>query len=472
MTDKPHIDEFKYKMGMMREYFRIPNYVTLVTRINGNIKKEDLEEVLKKLPKIHPLLGVRILITQDHKAWFTNKDVAPLSLKVNNRKSAEQWIEVIEDEYKNHFDFENGPLIKFILLTSPDISDLIIIAQHVICDGISLTNLIQDIILLLREPNRKIRKIEAILPVAENFPVASSLKFKWKHQIDKFMVMRLNRRWKKQRVLFDEEDYGTIMEANSQKYNYKIISAELLPIETTVLVNKCRQNDVTVNSAIAVAFLLARQVIRGDSPHQNPRVQIAVNIRNKLKEPAANVFGFLASSISFEFRYDANKDFWDNVGQFHRKVLGQLEGNGPLEDLIGCHIPTLTEAVNFAVYGRWVTRDFPRYEKIHNFIEDEKNIAVQRSVEKINNMPGLSVSNLGQIKLANTYEDLKVHGLYFAGSPNPFMDLSIGVATVDGRLSLTQNYLDPQDSNSDNLNIEMKEIMGKAIELLNQAVDK
>lgn len=467
MTNKPHMDEFKYRMGMMREYFRIPNYVALVARIKGNIKKEDLEVILNKLTKIHPLLGVRILVDDDHQAWFTNKDVAPLSLKVYNRKSADQWIEIIENEYKNHFDFEKGPLIRFILLKTPDISDLVIITQHVICDGISLTNLVRDIIFHLREPNRKIRKIEAILPVAENFPVANSLKFKWKHYLDKFLVRRLNEQWKKQRIIFDEEDYETIMEANSQKFNYRIIPAELSPIETSVLVDKCRQNNVTVNSAISVAFFRARQVIRGYSPHENPRVQIAVNIRNKLKEPATDVFGFLASSISFEFSYDANEDFWDNVGQFHREVLEQLEGNGPLEDLIGCHIPTLTEAVNFAIYGRWVTRDFQRYEKIHNFIEDENNIAVQRSEEKINNMPGLSISNLGQIKVAK-YEDLKVHRLYFAGSPNPFMDLSIGAVTVDGRLSLTQNYMDPQDSNSGNLNIEMKEIMDKAIEILKQ----
>jgi hypothetical protein len=285
-------------------------------------------------------------------------------------------------------------------------------------------------------------------------------------------VHRLNEQWKKQRVIFDEEDYWDIIEANSQKFNYRIVAAELSQIKTSALVNKCRQKDVTVNSAIAVAFLTARRVIRADSHDENPRVQIAVNIRNKLKQPAEDVFGFLASSISFEFTYDQNENFWDNVFQFHQEVLQELKGTKPIEDLIGCNIPTLSEAVNFAIYGRWVSSDFSRYTKISKFIKDESNMAVERSIEKISNMPGLSMSNLGQTKLTKKYDTFKIHRLYFAGSPNPFLDLTIGAVTVDGRLSLTQNYLEPQDSNSDNLNIEMKEIMDKTIELLDKAVIK
>ena len=91
-----------------------------------------------------------------------------------------------------YFDFEKGPLIRFILLKSTEISDLIIIGQHAICDGISLTNLIQDIMLLLSEPETKVKKIEPILPTSENFP-ANSFIANLKRQIDKFFVSRLKK---------------------------------------------------------------------------------------------------------------------------------------------------------------------------------------------------------------------------------------------------------------------------------------
>lgn len=472
MKDKIQIDDFKCKMGILREYFRTPNYVALVARLNGNIQKEDLEDVLKKITMMHPLMGVRVFIDDNYEAWFANKDVAPISLKVIPRKSEKQWIEIIENEYKIHFDFENGPLIRFILLNKAEVSDLIIIAQHVICDGLSLTNLIQDILILLSEPDTAVRKINPILPVSENFPVANTLKFRWKYLINKFLVGRLNDQWKKQRVIFDAEDYLNIIEANSQKFNYKIMVAELSKNETSALINECRLKNVTVNSAIVVAFLAARQRVRESFLNENSKVQIAVNIRNKLKQPAKDVFGFLASSISFEYQYDPNENFWDNVSLFHQEILRELEGNRPIEDLIGCNIPSLSEAVNFAIYGRYVPSNFSRYEKIYKFIKDEKNMAVERSIEKINNMPGLSMSNLGQIKLTKKYNNYKLQRLYFAGSPNPFLDLTIGAVTVEGKLSLTQNYLEPQDSNSDNLNIEMKEIMDKTVELLDKAVNK
>jgi NRPS condensation-like uncharacterized protein len=458
-------------MGMMREYFRMPNNVALVATINGCIKKDDLLEILRKLAKMHPLMKVRVLIDSNNVAWFTNEGVEPISLKILTRKSDKQWMEIVENEYKNHFDFEKGPLIRFILLQSKEESDLIIVAQHIICDGISLTNLVRDVLVLLNQPDTIVKKLDPILPVKENFPVSSTIQFRWKHMIDKIFVGRLYREWKKQLIIFDKEDYRNIIEANSQKFNYKIISAEFSRTKTDAIINKCRQEDVTVNSAILVAFFLARDLIRG-SDAKNSRVQIAVNIRNRLNQPANNVFGFLASSVSFEFEYDNTEDFWDNVNQFHQKVLNELKGDKPIEDLIGCHIPTLSEAVNFAIYGQWVTSNFSRYPKIHRFIKDKENIAVKRSIEKINNMPGLLMSNLGQLKIGKKSDEFKVNGLHFAGSASPFVDLTIAAVTGDGKLSLTQNYLENKDVNSDNLNKEMEKIMDKAIDTLWKAVNE
>lgn len=460
--------KFKCKMGVMREYFRIPNNVAVIATVNGNIIEDDLTEALKKVVQMHPLMGVRVVVDSNHDAWFTDEGTAPLELKIISRKSSRHWINIVENEHNIPFDFERGPLIRFILLKSEEISDLIVICQHSICDGISLTNVIHDIMFLLSNPETKVKRIDPVLPVSENFPEVS-LRVKLKLLKNKLIMSRINRKWDKQRVVFDDVDYKNIHGAYTQKYKHRTIVGELSALQTSTLVNWCHQNHVTVNSALSVALLAGRHDIRGESDVGNHMIQIAVNIRDHFIKPVKRVFGLLAGGIKFEFEYLPDKTFLDNVSLFHQKVLHELKGNKTLEPLIGYYIsPTLTDGINFATYGRWISDDFSRYEKLSSFIQNKTSEAVAISNHIIDNMPGLMISNLGQIKTQEEYGSLKLDQLYFVTSSSPFLDLVVGVVTAGGKLTLTLNYM--EDDTSNNLGIELKKIIYKSIEHLNKVV--
>jgi hypothetical protein len=460
----------KFKLGVMREYFRIPNNVAVVAAINGNISENNLVQVLKKVAKMHPFIGVRVVIDSNQDAWFTEECDAPLPLKVTRRKSNRQWIDVLENEQKIPFDFEKGPLIRFILLKSDEISDLIVICQHSICDGLSLANIIQDIMFLLSSPEIKVKRIDPVLPVPANFP-AVPLQVKLKLLKNKLIMGRVNREWDKQRVLFDDVDYQNIHKAYTQKYKHRIIVEELSRSQTSDLVEWCHQNHVTVNSALSVAFLAGRRSIRGESNDNNHTIQIAVNIRDRFKKPVKRVFGLLASGIKFEFEYLPEKTFSDNVSLFHQKVLHELNGNKTLEPLLGYYIsPTLIDGINFATYGRWVSDKFGRYKKISTFIQNKTNKAVAISNQMVNNMPGLMISNLGSVKTQKEYGSLKLDQLHFVTSSSPFLDIVIGVVTVKGKLTLTLNYM--EEDNSGALGVELEKIMRKSIEHLNNGINQ
>lgn len=458
----------KFKLGIMREYFRIPNNVAVIATINGNIPENNIVQVLKKVAKMHPLIGVRVVIDSSQDAWFTEECDAPLPLKVTLRKSNRQWINVLEDEQEIPFDFEKGPLIRFILLKSDEISDLIVICQHSICDGLSLVNIIHDIMFLLSNPEIKVKRIDPVLPVSTNFP-AAPLQVKLKLLKNKLIMGRINRKWDKQQVLFDDEDYHNIHKAYTQKYKHRIIVEELSRSQTSNLVEWCHKNHVTVNSALSVAFLAGRRSIRGESHDNNHTIQIAVNIRDRFKKPVKQVFGLLASGIKFKFEYLPEKTFSDNVSLFHQEVLHELNGNKTLEPLLGYYIsPTLIDGINFATYGKWVSDEFSRYEKLSGFIQNKANTAVAISNQIIGNMPGLMISNLGNVKTQKEYGSLKLDQLHFVTSSSPFLDLVISVVTVNGKLTLTLNYM--EGNNSDKSGIELEKIMRKSIEHLTEAV--
>ncbi len=457
-------DKFKCKMGVMREYFRIPNNVALIATVDGNIHENDLTHVLKKVVQMHPLTGVRIATDDRQDAWFTGDGAAPLLLKVTGRKSSRQWIDVVENEQNVPFDFEKGPLIRFILLNSEETSDLIVICQHSICDGISLTNIVQDIIFLLNNPESKVKRIEPVLPVPDNFPGAP-FRVKLKLLKNKLIMGRINRKWDKQRVLFDDVDYKNIHEAYTQKYKHRIIVDELSRSQTSDLVKWCHQNHVTVNSALCVSFLAGKHSIRGEYGDNNRTMQIAVDIRSQFKKPVKRVFGLLASGIKFEFEYLHDKTFLDNVNVLHQKVQHELNGIKTLEPLLGYHIsPTLVDGINFATYGRWVSGEFSRYQKISEFIQNKNNKAVSIADQMVNNMPGLMISNLGAVKAPKKDFNLKINHLHFVTSSSPFLDLVAGAVTANGKLTLTLNYM--EEGASSDSGRDLQKIMHKSIEHL------
>jgi len=80
------------------------------------------------------------------------------------------------------------------------------------------------------------------------------------------------------------------------------------------------------------------------------------------------------------------------------------------------------------------------------------------------------ISNLGYIKTPEEYGSLKLDQLYFVTSSSPFLDLVVGAVTVNGKLTLTLNYMEPRDDTSSKLGLELEKIMHKSIEQLNKAV--
>ena len=89
--------------------------------------------------------------------------------------------------------------------------------------------------------------------------------------------------------------------------------------ETKALVLRCRQETVTVNTALWTAFLAAQYDVQGNAEPYRSRAGLAVSTRDKLNVPVAEAFGFYASSFSADLQYDPRRAFWDTARIFHER---------------------------------------------------------------------------------------------------------------------------------------------------------
>jgi len=307
--------KFERKLNSFeRRFFRSPNQtISIVARLKGYISEDDFKGGLKKVRQQHPFLGVRIYVDENSEPCYTNEKVPENPLKVVQRTSDGDWNRELLNEYKIRFKLATGPLARFVLLQSNEISEILIICHHVISDGTSLAILARDLLLYVGNPDQKVQEMpEPPLATSDNFPIDIKI-----GKAIRFAIKKLNNLWQKNKINFDEEDEDNIFRAFWDNYNFKIISVELGEEETSNLVKNCRQHGITVNSALNTAFLAARNSIRG--PFEGKRkILVPVNTRKRYSEPIGEYFGVYVSGLEVKFSYNPKKDFWKIAKLFNK----------------------------------------------------------------------------------------------------------------------------------------------------------
>ena len=308
-----------------RMLFRSPyDNFALCARITGNLTENELMRALEEVRTMHPLVGAKVVFDSERDAWFSTDGVPGPLLRVVPRQSDFQWLNEIAYEQTVPFDPSTGPLIRFLLLSSPQVSDFIAFAQHAICDGSALGILMRDILVHVANPHLETKVIPP--PILADYipktPYGAVIEF-----IIRPFISLLNRQWSKKRWVFDQEDFLNIHTAFWQKRTYEIVLLELKKDETERLTAHCREHEITVGSAVTTAFLAAYRDICGPFKGRHKKVDVPYDLRMRVDKPVGDVFCNFASIFGVKFAYDPHKSFWQNAQAFHRRVQRKLDAH-------------------------------------------------------------------------------------------------------------------------------------------------
>jgi NRPS condensation-like uncharacterized protein len=403
-----------------------------------------LRNAVEKAQQRHFLLGVRIRNDQDHIQWFTTEKVQEIPIEVVERKSQDDWVEVHAAALKRPFEFETRPAIRFILVQSPDISELIILCHHMICDGMSLAFLARDLLVYLGNPTQEV----GILPAPptmdlNNLPVDVS------HSgLAKFFINRMNQKWAEQSEYFDQEDYEVLNQAYWDHYTHAVLSVELSEAETSALVERCRAEQVTVNSALTAAFCGAQSFVEGEQPYHK-KIVVAASLRDQLPKSPGEGMGMYAGGVELDFKYNHQRSFWENARAFHKTIGPKYINKRLFGDVLNWLYldPTMFEAMNFKKLGSLVPMESSRYEKLAAF--SKRADVVSRILERDQLLSletkhwGTAITNLGRLDFPQHYGELELDRLIMqpgGGIPLANANLVLGAVTCAGKLSLVLEY--------------------------------
>ena len=418
--------------------------VTMVARIRGNVTETMVSDAISKVQQRHPHLRSRIVDDGQGNPWLTSEGSGAIPVQTVQRESADHWIGLVQESCQVPFDFDQRPPVRFILIQSSIASDLVILCHHVICDGLSLAYLARDLLIHLGYPDREVERLPAPVPIGlDNLPQGISL-----NPVARFFINRINKKWQGDKIAFDDQDYRDLNEAYWAKFEHQILSVELSEAQTSALVDRCRENGVTVNSALTTAFVGAQCIVQGNRSY-HASIGVAADVRKRLRKPVGEVMGFYAGLVTPKFKYDVRTGFWENASNFQNQFKPLVTNKKLFGGFLSwCALdPSVLEAINFKKLGGLVAPHQASYRKLSAFSRQDDVVLgllkrdKQESLERI--YMGTAVTNLGRLDLARTYGALELDRLIMqpgGAFPLANVNLVLGAVTCSGKLSLVIEY--------------------------------
>ena len=469
MSEKTELKKYSRKITPVEMFIGRSPYsiVSVVARIKGEVTEDLLKAAVSKVQSRHTHLRVRIVEDDAGEAWFTSEGVGDIQVEIISREFDDQWISVVQESSQIPFEFDRRPAIRFILVHSPELSELIILCHHIICDGMSLAYLARDLMAHLGDPTREMEVLPHPNPIArENLPEDVSLS-----RVVKFFTNRINKKWALDEVRFDQEDYRALTEAYWKKYAHQVQSIELSEAQTSALVDRCREEGVTVNSALTTAFVGAQSIVQGEKPFHSGMI-VAASLRDRLKKPVGEVIGYYAGGVTLKYKFDKEFGFWENARKLHEKLAPQFTNKNLFKDMLPWLNlnPAILEAIHYKRIGDLVPPSSAKYQKLSDFSKRDDVVLSLLKRDKMDTLDrifmGTAITNLTRLDFPTTYGTLELDRLIMkpgGGFPLVIFNLLVGAVTCARKMSIVLEYVEDNIDNS-----AMEKIKDQALDFLLQ----
>jgi hypothetical protein len=316
------------------------------------------------------------------------------------------------------------------LLNSSEVTDLIIICEHCLADGLSLAYLLRDILQQIADPEQKLEVFKLLSSMDELIPrkiiksVPLLVRFQAKFissLVGIFLSLdqissKFNKSSKHSSGNFDN------LNNSPQQSSLKIISWKLSPSDTTALITRCKQEKTSVHAAICTAFLLAFAQIDRLPESWQQKVGSPVNLRNSLNTSIGEYFGFFVGRVVISLDYNQQQGFW----ALARECKQQLNQEMQPEKLMSLLL--MTQAFLPAIAKENVI------QKVYSILNK-----IQPKQTEEEKTVSFSISNLGNLKFPQKYGDLELTAIYA-----PMINIEVvnqenllGITTINQQMFFT-----------------------------------
>lgn len=277
------MDKFIRDLGKAEYFYHLANKIastnfSVIFELNESVSPEDLKQSVNRIVEAYEMFCTKIISSGETNLSFVKNEEPNIEI-VHKTSPSESLISLIEQEINSPFENENDPFRVICFTNSDQNSEHIVFTfNHTLTDATAAIMIAQKIILnaFKKDFDVKINKQDVLPNVEQVFPKKAK----------GFLFLRLLYRFVIRKIKFARK-YGKLRPLKKGLYNinsrniknYRIVIEDS---EYTQLVEKCRENKVTVHhilSALQIHALRKEYSENGKIPIE---ISMPVNLRNKL----------------------------------------------------------------------------------------------------------------------------------------------------------------------------------------------
>jgi hemerythrin len=342
------------------------------------------------------------------------------------------WKAVVNEQERIPYDFKSGELVRYFLIPIGSGIQMILMAHHLAGDGKSMMILLRDIMNGMN--GRVVAKKKLEILQNEDIKQFSTIS-----PMVRLFIARLNHHWKKERQVFQAADYKKMFYAYWNKHETVIDDIIFTAEETSSILKRCKEYDVTVNSYLTTAILKAYN-------SEWAEVGYAVDIRKKKQIGMGN----FVSGQAFETTYVKDVGFRENAWRTDSLYKKQLQNSRNkyftlhfLDRLDNEYI----DSACMQIYTEYDTKSAQKLVQLMGYDGNKRE---------------LSLSNLTKYTLAAADDTYRMENLLFVPPVVPYGVRLFGMVTLDDKLGLALHY--------DHKKVEGKRLFQKVVDAIREDI--
>lgn len=328
--------------GILRLFISAPNNnIVTGVALNKKVSVAQMETALELVAQQQAFLKMVPVIDAQNDAYLESKPDLKIVVKEYQQKAYDA---LAHQELQTVHQLNKRALVHFVLNQHPTHTDLIVVINHAICDGVSLNHLLQHLLIALN--GNVLPAIPAYRSIEELAPTPSD---SWSKNL---FIKLVNKVWQNKQLILNQSMIDQSYKNYWRNRHTKLLIEDLSPALTTAILQHCKKATYSVNTFLCAVFLYARhQVDVAKRPTINNFI-VTANLRAKLLENPGEGLGCYVNTI----KLDLPKDYQPSVPQYAQElqqtISNWFNSSEPLNLLDLADIKaSVMDAANLNKYG-------------------------------------------------------------------------------------------------------------------------
>ncbi|MFC2146126.1 hypothetical protein ACFLRT_02065 [Acidobacteriota bacterium] len=371
-----------------------------------------LRQALDTLKQRYPSLNCRIKRGKAKAPGFVTGNVPKIPLRIIQRKGDDHWIEESENQMLKPLPWTKGPMVRVVLMESPNQWDLLLTFCHLTTDATSGVKFLKHLLAITDLLSRG--ETPGMEPPLPGLPPVDDL---LKEEVIQRAQALANKESTGEQALTPVDLQGD-REVPIEKRITRIIPRQLSKAELKKLMVKSRKEKATVHSAFCAALLqtMVEQIrLSQQVPQKGPLLMgciTAVNIRHLFKQPPGDNLGnFISNALHYQL-IDHRTSLWEAARETKKSLQEHLDAGQDISMRLAAG--TLLKP-------------------------NETPIELITRLKDL--FPPTGVTNMGQLDIPEQFGSLQLENLHYNPSINPAIKNGFGLSVSAFGNYTTLNFL-------------------------------